>query len=222
MRINDFAARAAKGRSTSASWLAAAIIGATTAATSGVALAAPIPQGDNIGMSGAFQAEDGGGINVPFISATTIDFIPNLFTTTFATSGVFATDFAPFTPGLTTGTIQDLLFDGFVPINDFWTITNAITAVEASFDLTTLIIDNQDNNNITLTGTGILHLTGFDDTPGTWSWSGNTDGTNLTGTFSWSADATPTPVEIPEPALLALLGLGLVGLAFNRRRRIAN
>ena len=69
-----------------------------------------------------------------------------------------------------------------------------------------------DGSSLTLVGTGMLGITGFDDTLGSWIFT--TQGNNSTLTFS----ATAAPV--PEPSTLLLIGSGLVGIFSLGRRRM--
>ncbi|UCB54104.1 MAG: PEP-CTERM sorting domain-containing protein [Thiotrichales bacterium] len=148
-----------------------------------------------IGMGGNFIPIDSGSNPTSIIAATGVDFDPNLFIVNSATgdfSGVGAL-----------GTILDFQFDPFAgPIIDFWTIDGF------GFELTSVskLATNDPNRFLILSGTGIISKSGFADTLGIWNFTGDsTSG----GAFSWSAGSTGL---VPEPGVLALLAIGLIGL----------
>ncbi len=92
-----------------------------------------------------------------------------------------------------------------------------------TFDLTT-ILSNQsidvDNNGSAdyaiITGNGVINKAGFDATEGEWTFSTQGFG-NLGNGGSFSFSAT----SVPEPAAIALLGLGLIGFGAARRKKQA-
>jgi len=81
----------------------------------------------------------------------------------------------------------------------------------ATFDLLTVLRPFASVNGLLLTGTGLFHVAGYDATPGAFTLAVTNTGT----AFSFSATDAATPV--PEPAAVALLGMGV--LAVGRRFR---
>jgi hypothetical protein len=74
-------------------------------------------------------------------------------------------------------------------------------------------IDPNGNGFVFVSGAGILHGVGFDDTPGTWSFT--TQDPSAGGVFSFSAAGA----AIPEPSTAALMAVGalLTGASFRVR-----
>ncbi len=180
----------------------AAIVGLSMV---GAANAALITGG--IGLSGNYipidagGAPSGGNLNL----AAGFD-IGNAIVST--TSGDFTAE------GLSFGDTvlhNDFYFDpASTPVAPLWTTTTGATG-DFSFDLNALVVDVQNSTQVNLSGTGVLHHPGFDDTDGTWTFTANSLGQ---GTFTWSS----SNIAVPEPSILALLGLGMLGFVGARRR----
>jgi PEP-CTERM motif len=107
---------------------------------------------------------------------------------------------------------------GSLPI---FTVTDGSTS--ASFDLTSeywfyvpTTVAGTTYYDVTMEGTGVFTLTGYDPTPGTFNFTINQTG-EMVGSFSGVGTAAPAPA--PEPSSLALLGTGLLGAAGFARRR---
>jgi hypothetical protein len=98
-----------------------------------------------------------------------------------------------------------------LPIVPLWTLTvgSGPTAVTYSFDLTSLTIDTRSSTGIHLVGSGIAHVTGYEDTPGNWDLSIGT-----VGRFHFSAGT-----EVPDGGVTAILmGTGLLAVGLLRRK----
>ncbi len=112
-------------------------------------------------------------------------------------------DFSGLTLG-TAATFTNLVIDPFAP-QGLWAVGGF------SFDIGTLSVDFRNADTISLSGLGSISGAGFDTTEGRWTLSAN----ELT--FS----AFTVASSVPAPGLLALVGLGLVGVAASRRLKKA-
>ena len=115
------------------------------------------------------------------------------------------------------GTIKDIAsFTTSTPISSFLTFFNTGTSANYGFDLTSItnVTRGQDalGGYLVLTGSGTIHVNGFDDTAGVFSLT--SQGNNLT---SYSATLLAAPV--PEPGTLALMAGGFGVLMLGVRRK---
>ncbi len=113
------------------------------------------------------------------------------------------------------GTMRDFTFSGAgsaafptAPIASF----EVFGAIPLTFNLLTVALVSQGTNFLLLSGTGIFIVPGFDPTPGTFFFSGQTAGG---ASFSFSASQAATGV--PEPASMMLFGTALFAFAARRR-----
>ena len=106
----------------------------------------------------------------------------------------------PIALGDTIAALPTFTYDAFVPSVNIWNLGGF------SFDLdsVTSYMEFPANAGLYLTGMGTVSSAGFTDTSMGWTISGNQ--------FTFAA------ATVPEPSVIALFGLGLLGLGLARRK----
>jgi len=147
-------------------------------------------------------------------AANTVDFTNN------GTNAVVANatgDYAVYTPPVVTlASYKDFAYDGTGLPQTIWELV-ADTSTYFSLGSITSVIESLDG--IVLQGLGVAYLTGFEPTPGLWSFSAdiNTGGT----LFTFSSTTQVPPPSVPDSGTtVALLGGALVAMGLISRRRV--
>lgn len=99
------------------------------------------------------------------------------------------------------------------PATPLWTFTIGLTTY--SFDLLTLTNGHTDAGSMSFSGTGVAHITGFEDTIATFGLSGSG------GVFNFFATSTTTAAGTGVPdggSAIALLGIACAGVEILRRK----
>lgn len=94
-------------------------------------------------------------------------------------------------------------------VNDFWSVGGF------TLDLASSWVVTQNATFLNVVGTGTLRAIGYDDTPGTWSFT--IPGASANSTFTFAAASS----AVPDGGMtLVLTGAGLVAIAAIRRFRV--
>ena len=116
------------------------------------------------------------------------------------------------TPFVTLVTFTNFAFDPTLtpsPVNPLWSFT--FGGVNYSFIMNSVSIGpGRTESNLVLNGLGTLKADGYEDTDGSWNFTGSTTARNFS--------VASTSGAVPLPGTLALLGLGLFGAAGATRR----
>ena len=123
------------------------------------------------------------------------------------------------------GVLATLITDNIIDLNDFtfnplasggstiWSDTES----GISFLLTDVTTIDQSSSFLNLSGSGVLTGGDYEDTIAKWDLSTQSVDNNGGATITFSASTSTA--NIPEPASLGILGLGLIGLGFVRKQK---
>jgi PEP-CTERM motif len=125
-----------------------------------------------------------------------------------------------------TVTYKNFSFDPVLspnPVSPLWTFVSGGRTY--SFDMSSVTFTRFSGggaNFLGLDGTGTVHITGLDDTPGTWSATvqRNINGPAIVTDLSFSATQDSGANNVPEPLTLSLLGIGMASLAAKRKLHV--
>ncbi len=146
-------------------------------------------------------------------TATSLDFDNELVTNA---TGSYAADGIVNGTSATFATLSLPLALGPISITPLWTVVGTVGPHTWTFDLLTIDFFAQGTGAlgeyVLIAGTGVGHSsdTDFLSTSGEWTLSAD----SLGAAISFSSTSV-----VPEPATIALLGIGLLGLSSIRRRR---
>jgi hypothetical protein len=126
-----------------------------------------------------------------------------------------------FVPAGTQVTIDPFSFNPFnpssVPSIPLWSFS--VNSTKYSFAATSLLIVQQSPHFLNVEGAGIASITGFADTPATWSFTDTGSGAGPSFNFGGSMAVVPEPSITPLVMALPLLGCALLGI--RRKPRLA-
>ncbi len=124
----------------------------------------------------------------------------------------------------TYASVPDFTLTSFKPFSfsasnvyPLWTFT--VAGLTYSFDATSMMVNTKNSHFINITGTGYASVTGYADSPGTFSIT-LTDARGSESNKTYTFGASFTASRVPETASMALLiGLGFSGVFLSLRKR---
>jgi PEP-CTERM motif len=118
-------------------------------------------------------------------------------------------DFSSIAPGTNVTMAAPWIFNPSTNTPSLWSVGSF------KFDLASCVIVSQSSTFLNITGIGTISATGFDPTPGTWSFTASDSSGSPQATFGFQTQTA----AVPEPGTLTLLAVGAGGLISSRRRR---